>query len=441
MRRSILLLVLLMVAGAGSIGTGSVRLSFAQSPATSPCAPGPVPGEPGTDTAAAIALATVAPFTDNGSEAPLAQRTPPPGTPAGFDLLDRIRAAEENLSACFNAGDYLAFVSLLTPSVLLEELGIADPNAPPRHGASYLVLREELLDVTEAQRHSDGRVSADVVFAFDGNRMRVRDIFLEIGGGLLLDEIIELPMSTTEPATPPADDSLDGAANLILAFPPGAEIGTVNVGTLGTTVTVAPGQSIQLVLGILDYEVCGTGVRCFVPATVSAVWSIEPAEGATIDPDEGLLTIEPGTPGGMTFTVRAEIAGTAPSAETVVIVYTSEAFPLVGVWTEAAQLDCTSGAQVAPEIPVQELVFAANGTFAVTWRPFESYVDYWGVYVLDRETGSIDLIIDNGNFIPDDFDGTGSFALEPGGQLVLTDLWLGTPGNERTSPNCGHRFA
>jgi hypothetical protein len=34
--------------------------------------------------------------------------------------------------------------------------------------------------------------------------------------------------------------------------------------------------------------------------------------------------------------------------------------------------------QFVPELPIQELVFAADSTFAVTWFPFESYVDYWG---------------------------------------------------------------
>src|SRR5215210_6625854 len=39
------------------------------------------------------------------TEAPLPQRTPPPGTPAGMAVLDRIRIAEESLARCFNAGD------------------------------------------------------------------------------------------------------------------------------------------------------------------------------------------------------------------------------------------------------------------------------------------------------------------------------------------------
>lgn len=441
MRRSILLLMLLVVAGAGSFGTRDIHDSLAQSPVTATCTPGPISAEPGTDTAAAIAIDTVSPFADVASEAPLPQKTPPPGTPAGTDLLDRIRAAEANLSACFNAGDYAAFVSLLTPDVLLEEMGIADPNAPPLYSASYLILREELLTVTGAQRHADGRVSAEVEFAFEGMRMRARDIFVEFGGALLLDEIIGLPLSAPSAGTPSTIDPLDVENLAILAFPPGEEIGTFNVATLGTTVTVAPGQSVQLVLGTFDYEICGVGVRCFVPASVRAEWSIVPVHGATIGLDNGILTIDPATSGGTTFTVSAEIAGSSQITETEVVVYTAEAFPLVGMWSEVAQLDCTSGQPLVPELPIEELVFAADGTFAVTWMPFESYVDYWGTYALDPETGTIDLTINGGNDIPDDFDGAGSFDLESGGQLVLTDLWLGTPGSGQAPPNCGHRFA
>ena len=80
--------------------------------------------------------------------------------------------AEENLARCFNAGDALAFIALFTPKALLSELGMSDPQATPAHYASYLILREQILSVSDAQTHADGRVSAEVVFAFEGQRMR-----------------------------------------------------------------------------------------------------------------------------------------------------------------------------------------------------------------------------------------------------------------------------
>lgn len=188
------------------------------------------------------------------------------------------------------------------------------------------------------------------------------------------------------------------------------------------------------------YEVCGFGIRCFVPVPVIATWSVTPADGARIDATTGVLTIDPATPGGSHFTVRAEVEGGRHVVETEVHVFTAESHPLVGYWQEEAQVACGSGAEVIPELPVEELVFAVDGTFAVTWTPFESYVDYWGTYVLDLTTGTLDLTVTGGNDIPSDVDGHGRFALDEQGRLHLTELWLGTPRSESSLPQCGHRF-
>jgi hypothetical protein len=74
--------------------------------------------------------------------------------------------------------------------------------------------------------------------------------------------------------------------------------------------------------------------------------------------------------------------------------------------------------------------------------PFESYVDYWGDYTYNLADGTLDLTITGGNQQPDDVDGSGHYTLDANGNLVLTDMWLGTSAfAEGGTPNCGHRFA
>jgi hypothetical protein len=351
-------------------------------------------------------------------------------------LLERIRIAEENLAVCFNAGDSLAFTALLTSKALLSELGLSDPQATPAHSASYLILREQLLSVSGAQTHADGRVSADIVFAFETQRLRARDLFVERNGRLLLDEVIELPLGTASTATSVPLDAAMVAALTIMGFPPGEEPSIVI--TEGAGLPLQPGGMTDLVLGVFDYEVCGVGFRCFVPVAASATWSIAPAEGASIDPNTGILTIAPGTPSGSVFIVRAAVEGGRHVVETHVNVFTPEANPLIGIWRAEAQLSCDTGAEVIPQEAIEELIFFADGTFTVTWFPFESYKDYWGTYTFDLAQGTLELAVTGGNSIPPDVDGEGRFALDATG-LVL-ELWLGTPSTESGPPDCGHRF-
>ncbi len=125
--------------------------------------------------------------------------------------------------------------------------------------------------------------------------------------------------------------------------------------------------------------------------------------------------------------------------------------PLVGGWRQSGWKLCEP-TQSLPEgsldPPLEELLFKADGTFSVSWTPFESYKDYWGRYryavtrrgaqrarlpadsATARDVGTsiegpIKLVIDNGNFIPTDFLGTGSFVVV-GKQLTLRGVRLGT---------------
>ena len=75
------------------------------------------------------------------------------------------------------------------------------------------------------------------------------------------------------------------------------------------------------------------------------------------------------------------------------------------------RLSTTWCRQVPAERSIGELEFRADGTFSVTWVPFETYRDYWGRYTLDLRTGRLNLQVETGNYVPPDVDGDGTFCV------------------------------
>lgn len=233
--------------------------------------------------------------------------------------------------------------------------------------------------------------------------------------------------------TPAALDEETLGRLVIFAFVPGEQPSIIPVGSLSDTLQAVPGGSLALALGY--YECC----YFFQPVPASAVWSVAPTEGVTIDPATGLLTVDPDAPSGV-YTVSADVENGRRIVSTELHVFTPDENPLVGFWRETARIDCASRAEVVPTEPIQEFIFGADGTFSVTWFPFEVYQDYWGTYAFDPATGSLDLVIENGNYIPSTFDGTGTYSLDPAGRLILSDIWLGSPPTTTTTTTqtCGH---
>lgn len=118
--------------------------------------------------------------------------------------------------------------------------------------------------------------------------------------------------------------------------------------------------------------------------------------------------------------------------------------PLAGtMWVEEAQIACGTLKEVAPETPIAQMDFQADGTFKVAWKAFETYWDYWGRYTYDLKQSSLNLVVSGGNYVPKDLDGSGLFSIDttPKGGLVMMDMWLGRPEGSTASSNCGHRFA
>lgn len=117
--------------------------------------------------------------------------------------------------------------------------------------------------------------------------------------------------------------------------------------------------------------------------------------------------------------------------------------PVVGVWRESGWKLCTPVTQLpasSVDRPIDSLVFALDGTFSVTWVSHglervpdhperemlaEPYHGYHGTYQVDTGRRSIAMHIAGGNFVPQDFVGSGTFRIASG-QLVLVGLHLGT---------------
>ena len=130
---------------------------------------------------------------------------------------------------------------------------------------------------------------------------------------------------------------------------------------------------------------------------------VEPAEGASID-QNGTLSIDETTEHNTRYLVTADVENGRRLVTAEVFIYVPEANPLVGYWREEAQFACGSGEAISPETHIEEFRFKADGSFSVTWFPFELYKDYWGDYEFDLTTGELTMVVDSGNYIPEDLD-------------------------------------
>ena len=205
---------------------------------------------------------------------------------------------------------------------------------------------------------------------------------------------------------------------------------------LSATLQMQPGETRTLSLGFI--------ACCYIfePVSVNTTWLVEPEDGATIDPSTGELAIDPGTSTGSVFTVHANVENGRRIISVEIHIYTPEAEPLIRIWSENAQLACDSDVEIAPIEPIRELIFRADGTFSVTWTPFEVYFDYWGNYTYDPVQETLSLSVGGGNYLPDDVDLSGTVEFDGAGRLLLMGMWLGTRSDSSaaTVDVCGQRF-
>lgn len=242
--------------------------------------------------------------------------------------------------------------------------------------------------------------------------------------------------STSGTTTGSAATTEDPTGGEVCSLPPLPEevLPELGFGVLGDEFELQPGKSRSLAIGRV--------VCCYFlePVEACVAYSVEPDDGgASIDPVTGMFTVAEDAVPGSVYTVTADVEAGRALLAAKVLVWTPESNPLVGIWREVGQLPCGGGPEVAPEQAIEELWFRANGEVSVTWTPFEIYFDYWADYTFDLIGGTLAIADVGGNYVPNDLDGVGSFALA-GEELVLKDMWLGSPQAAMSPANCGHRF-
>ena len=197
---------------------------------------------------------------------------------------------------------------------------------------------------------------------------------------------------------------------------------------------ISPGTSRTMQVGVM--ECC----YVFKPIETNVRWSVTPEEGASIDPKTGEFYVEPDTEHGQVYEITASVQGGRKIITSQAFVVRKEANPLIGYWKEQSQFTCDGFSEVPPEEPIREFQFKADGKFYVTWMPFEVYHDYWGTYTYDLNEGKLELVMEDGNYLPEDFSGNGQFSITDEGGLVLENIWLGKPHESEKEANCGHIF-
>ncbi|MFN4024437.1 MAG: hypothetical protein ACK4MQ_06380 [Hyphomonas sp.] len=138
---------------------------------------------------------------------------------------------------------------------------------------------------------------------------------------------------------------------------------------------------------------------------------------ATLGPDGRTILIDADAAPGAAIQVQGRVGEASLSGR--ILVYLEEALPLVGRWAQPEAACTSAGAE-----PVRELIFHPDGTFSLTWTPFEIYKDYWGTYAF--EDGRLQLFPEDGNHIPADAAFAGPAELA-GGALRLAPGLFGSP--------------
>jgi hypothetical protein len=155
------------------------------------------------------------------------------------------------------------------------------------------------------------------------------------------------------------------------------------------------------------------------PTDCISHWHVDPALGR-LSADRRTLRIAADAKPGAELVISYQAGGSAVTRSMRVV--GRDEIVLTGLRGQRAVEGCTM------QVPVGELEFREDGTFAVTYRPFETYKDYWGRYLFDPSSGALKMTIEGGNYRPADADLEGRAHFDPAGKLVLEDVFLGQPG-------------
>lgn len=173
------------------------------------------------------------------------------------------------------------------------------------------------------------------------------------------------------------------------------------------------------------------------PGVCITGWALSDPKLARFTPDHSAIIIaDDATPGAkLTISYRTRDPKVALRNVTATLtIVARDAVVLTGTRGQSGQAGC-DGVE-----PIGEMKFAADGTFAVTFQPFETYVDYWGTYRFDPVTGALTLTVTGGNFQPPRLMLNGTARLE-GKHLVLEGMFLGSRSDfAPPASGCTYRF-
>ena len=116
------------------------------------------------------------------------------GEDADVDTIAAAGAALANAVACWNAGDWVSYASLLSGNMLLNEYGAASAEefAAQREGVAPLIVH--VVEGDNVKMYKDGRVSVDVEYTIgDYGYENARWFYVNDNGQWRFDEEMSLP--------------------------------------------------------------------------------------------------------------------------------------------------------------------------------------------------------------------------------------------------------
>ncbi|MBA17447.1 MAG: hypothetical protein CMN73_13995 [Sphingomonas sp.] len=170
-----------------------------------------------------------------------------------------------------------------------------------------------------------------------------------------------------------------------------------------------------------------------IPADCVTQWEVSDPDMAEIDAETRQLHIRSDAVPGTRITISYTNHRNERSAASVLIVGPEEKV-LTGGRRQQAIENCEGGQ------PIGELIFRDDGSFSVTYQPFESYQDYWGRYIYNPTTGALALTVTGGNMVPDALDLWGSAYFDADGRLILDGMFLSAAAPPRPD-SCRYIFA
>jgi hypothetical protein len=190
---SIALIVTLLVAAPA---TASQDAATAESVAAGECVAPELP--PGEVTPPDEAAAT---DVDDAGDAAAAPTPPPEGITADQATIDRFIAAEENLNACLNIGDFEGAAAVFSPAGLEFFFGSANPYDAAANLAGYPALTT--VRIQNVETLADGRVRGEIIYMVGKQLTGSVDYWVDQDGLLLLDAFADLPQRLEAPAGAP----------------------------------------------------------------------------------------------------------------------------------------------------------------------------------------------------------------------------------------------